>query len=581
MRVLLMWMAALALFARPALTETPPEMPTASPAKDAKLTREKASEAGRNETRAKPDSPSPEAQIQQLRDLIQAQARELEAQRAALREQQERTEALERQLHATPMREEVTPVAASVASSVVPMVNSIDASQGYSGSQPEQKSPLSFRIGTADFYPGGFLDFTTVFRSTNVGSGLGTSFGSIPFNNTQPQASLTETRFSAQNSRVSLKVTTKAGKQDVLGYVETDFLGFQPPNANVTSNSNSLRMRLYWVDVKRGGWEVLGGQSWSLLTPNRVGLSSIPSDIFYTQNMDTNYQVGLTWARQTQIRVVYHASKNWAIGVSAENPQQFVPSSVAFPSAPVSFATQFDNGSGSTSAASSGTNPATPNLHPDIIVKTAFDGLIGERAMHVEVAGLLRSFKVLNSLRTPNGTDTLTGGGGSINVNLELIKNLRFIGTSFYSYGGGRYIFGLGPDVVVRPDGRLSGIHSGAGITGFEYQATPQWLLYSYYGGAYFQRNFGFVTPSSCVGFGAPVTAPCSTSTSTANTANRAIQEGTIGLIQTLWKNPSYGALQIITQYSYLTRSPWSVTPPTPKNAHASLAYVDLRYVLP
>jgi hypothetical protein len=39
--------------------------------------------------------------------------------------------------------------------------------------------------------------------------------------------------------------------------------------------------------------------------------------------------------------------------------------------------------------------------------------------------------------------------------------------------------------------------------------------------------------------------------------------------------------LQVLTQYSYLTRSPWFVAPGAPKNAHASMVYVDFRYLLP
>jgi len=41
-------------------------------------------------------------------------------------------------------------------------------------------SPLSFRIGVADFTPFGFMDFTTVHRSTNVGIGISTNFVGIP-----------------------------------------------------------------------------------------------------------------------------------------------------------------------------------------------------------------------------------------------------------------------------------------------------------------------------------------------------------------------------------------------------------------
>jgi len=80
------------------------------------------------------------------------------------------------------------------------------------------------------------------------------------------------------------------------------------------------------------------------------------------------------------------------------------------------------------------------------------------------------------------------------------------------------------------------------------------------------------VSGFTCVGFGFP---------GSANTNNRAIQEATIGFTQTLWGSPEHGKLQFITQSSYVVRSPWSVAIGSPKNAHAFLEYVDLRYVLP
>lgn len=456
-----------------------------------------------------------------------------------------------------------------VASTVVPTVASSPAPVAqYAGekksaeSEKEKPAPLSIRVGSADLTVGGFMDFTAIFRSTNGGSGIGTSFGSIPFSNT-PAGRLSETRFSAQNSRVSLKATSKVGANNVTGYVEADFLGFQPTNGFVTSNSNSLRMRLYWVDVQRGKFEILGGQSWSMMNPNRTGLSPNPSDIFYSQNMDTNYQVGLTWSRQAQFRLIYHPSKEWAAGISLENPQQFVGGAVVLPSAV--YAGQVDTGS----------NAATPNLHPDIIAKVAYDPTIAGKHMHVEVAGLLRSFRIFDP--TTNASTSITGGGGSANANLELAKNFHLILNTFYSDGGGRYIFGLGPDLIVKPDGTPSGVHSASGIGGFEYQFNPKTMLFGYYGGAYYQRNTGLlVDPKTgkitLVGFGF---------SGSPSSANRSVQEGTFGFIQTFWKSPHYGALQMINQYSYLTRSPWSVASGAPKNAHASMAYVDLRYVLP
>src|SRR6187549_627340 len=73
---------------------------------------------------------------------------------------------------------------------------------------PPPTSPLSIHLGDANFLPGGFVDAIAYVRSTNVGSGLGTSFGSIPFSNTA-QGGLSETRLTAQNSRLSLQVTSR------------------------------------------------------------------------------------------------------------------------------------------------------------------------------------------------------------------------------------------------------------------------------------------------------------------------------------------------------------------------------------
>jgi uncharacterized coiled-coil protein SlyX len=539
-----------------------------------------------------------ESEVQEMKGLLRAQSQQLEEQRQALQRQQEQMRLLETKLDgnsgpATPAAS--TPSAEAAATQPYAANIEIHAPANANGSKggglhiqksPTDNSPISFRIGNMDFTPGGFLDFTSVTRTTALGSGIGTSFGSIPLNTSLPAAGLSETRFSAQNSRVSLKAQGDFGETSVTGYVEADFLGYQPPNALVTSNSDSMRMRLYFADLKRGPFEIQAGQMWSFMTPNRTGLSPMPSDLFYSQDMDTNYQVGLTWARQAAVRFIVHPTKWWAFGISLENPEQFVPTTVVLPG--TTFASQLDNGSSDTSSSAAVNNTKVPNLMPDIIVKTAFDGHVGERHMHIEAAGLVRSFKVVNQLSSPAENSTLVGGGGSVNFNLELFKNFHAIANTYYSYGGGRYIFGLGPDVIVKSNGQLSGVHSGSGIAGFEWQTTPRAMLYGYYGGAYFQRNYGFefnatgscdgVGGTSCLGFGFP---------GSSTSSNRAIQEGTIGIIPTLWSSPNYGKLQIITQYSYLTRSPWSipaVTPTTvadPKNAHASLIYVDLRYTLP
>lgn len=452
-----------------------------------------------------------------------------------------------------------------------PVIESPVASAPQSSEAPEQNpeipnSPIPaqpLKIGAATLTPVGFVDATAFFRSRNLGSGIGASFGSLPFSNTTA-GRLSETRLTIQNSRFGLQYDSSFDRNKVRAYMETDFLGAQPANAFVTSNSDSLRMRLYWVDISRGKFEFLGGQSWSLLTPGRAGISPMPSDIFYTQDMDTNYQVGLTWARQLQFRFVYHASPAVTAALSLENPQQYIGAGVALPPLLSSMAAEVDSNG----------NTAAPNAVPDVIGKLAFDPRVGGRHMHVEFAGLLSTFKTYNP--ATNATASAEGGGGSFNFNLELFKNFHWVGSSFYSSGGGRYIYGLAPDFIIRGDGSPSPVRAESGITGFEYQATPKTMFYGYYGGAYIGRNIALALTSK--GDYAPVGYGYAGSSSN---NNRAIQEGTFGVIQTFWKNEQYGALQLITQYSYLTRAPWYVAPGSPKNANLSEAYADIRYILP
>jgi hypothetical protein len=518
------------------------------------------------------------SKIQKLLDAMAAQQKAIADQQQQISQQQQEIEKLKQQLNTQPQ--------AASTDSDSQLAHTVNASLTIANPKPvarpisdvaqedkAKESPLSFKIGGAEFTPGGFMDFTAIFRSENTGNPGGTNFFAIPFSNTIA-GHLTETRFSAQNSRISLKAHEKFGENDVTGYYEIDFLGNDAANVFVTSNSHTMRQRLYFVDVKRHKWEILAGQSWSWLTPNRSGLSPYPSDVFYSQNMDFNYQVGLTWTRAPQVRFAYHPNDHWAMGIALENPEQFGgQGEVTFPAAfNAQLAGQIDQANIS----------STPNLHPDIIPKIAYDTDMGGKHFHVEAAGLLTGLKTTNLVAGTFVKHSKEGAGLEGAVNLEVVKNFRLVANGFWSDGGGRYVFGMGPDVVALPnaagtDVMLSLVHSYSGIFGFEAQVTPKTMFYGYYGGAYFQRNFALDTsagakPNTFVGFGGP---------NSANNNNRAIQEPTIGWIQTFWKNPQYGALQLITQASYLTRAPWFVPNGAPKNAHLGMGWVDLRYVLP
>ena len=457
-------------------------------------------------------------------------------------------------------------------------------------------SPLFFNIGSAKFTPGGFIDLTNFFRTKDIGSGIGTSFNGVPYNNSLPLAALTEDHFSLQNSRVTLRVDSNVAGGAAVGYLEADFLGFTNDNLNVTSNSDTLRLRVYFLDYRRGKIEILAGQDWSMVTPSRTGIAFMPADVFNTQDMDTNYNLGLQWERTPQFRLIFHPTNTFAIGFGIENPQQYTGSAVTFPTTPIAFNTTQVNTGTSLNGTAIGASPstavnslATPDLAPDLIVKAAYDPKVTGHALHFEGYGIFRTFRIDSFSGTTNlGTTTIHGGAGSFNSNYEIFKNFKIYETAYFSSGGGREIGNSNvPDFIVTPAASatstlgLSPVRSDSGILGLEYQAAPKFLFYGYYGYVYVGQDF-----ASCGTAAAPATCgygyyPIGAAAGSANSNNRSFYEPTIGFVPTFWRNPNYGALSLITQFSYLSRSPWYVAAGTPRNAHAAMAWIDLRYTLP
>lgn len=431
-------------------------------------------------------------------------------------------------------------------------------------------SPLAIHVGDADLLIGGFMDATAIMRSTNTGNGIGTNFSAFPFTTTatgapNPTGNLSETRFSTQNSRITLQATSKVGSANVKGYIEADFLGNTAQNLNVTSNSNTLRMRLYWAQYQQGKFEFLAGQSWSFMTPNRNGLSPMPGDLFYSQDVDTNYQMGLTWGRTTQFRFIAHATDVITAGLSLENPQQYTGGAVVLPAAFV--ASQVDTGSGGSAI---GSSSPTPNMYPDIIGKIAFDPKTGSTHQHIDAAFLVSGYKTFNPATSASSTNT--GTGGSINVVLEPVKNLRLLANNYFSKGGGRYIANTNiPDFIVNPDFSLTPVNSWSGIYGLEVTAKKS-LLYGYYSVSQADQTVTVdANGKTPIGYGIDGS----------QSANHKIQETTVGLTQTFFRDPKIGGMQLMLQFSNLKRTPFSVPAGTPASANLNMLYVNVRYILP
>ena len=120
---------------------------------------------------------APADQVSKLREQIAAQQKQLDEQRQALDAAQKALAAaqqsidsqqklLDRLVAAQSAPAAVAPqtAAAPVAAAPTPVAAEVD-------SVGRPFSPLGFHIGGAEFTPNGFVDFSNVYRSRNIGSG--------------------------------------------------------------------------------------------------------------------------------------------------------------------------------------------------------------------------------------------------------------------------------------------------------------------------------------------------------------------------------------------------------------------------
>ena len=507
--------------------------------------------------------------LKTLREAIAAQQKQIADQQKKLEDLQQQLDA---KSAATPHVQNATLTTTAPATSV---------SMVQSDVEKPKESPLSVRIGGTEFTPGGFVDFTNIFRTTNVGSAVSTGFNAIPFSNTAP-GQITEFRSSGQYSRFNLKVTGKYGENKLNGYIEADFNGNDAANMFVTTNPHTFRLRLFYLQLQRHSWEFTAGQAWGLLTPNKVGVGASPSDLDTTMATDGNIMVGVMYSRDAQFRLAWKPSDRFGWAVAVANPQQTTAGEVVLPSGgtgnPISTTLnpQVDGSAGA----------GVPNLMPDITTKIAFDTNPTGRNLHVEAGAIVTSVQL--SVPRPGVVGAFDkksdiGGGILGGLGYSVTKKFRVLAHGMYGPGVGRYFIGFGPQFVVVPiavspttfTATPSPVHAGAGFGGVEWQAATKTQIGAYYGGFYFQRNaFADITVPTLpiIGFGG---------IGSGLNNNRSIQEGEFVLAQTLWKNPQYGALVLTSDNSYTTRAPWFHLATQPKNAHMFMSRLDLKYVIP
>ena len=470
----------------------------------------------------------------------------------------------------------------------------------------EKKLPKGmFQVGAVNVTLGGFIEAATVFRSRNLASDIQTPFNNLPFRYS-PLYHETEFHESARQSRVSAAVDAHPDEVTKLqALVVADFLGGAPTSNYNQSNSWVPRLREAWASYDRKDWgfELLGGQTWTLLTMNKVGVD--PTKLNLPVNIDPQYVVGFNWARQAQIRIAksFGQGQFW-LAAAAENSSS-VYANTGIPSAlgtlnisnpgvgvdgigsnsVTSVVTGVTTAGGKTTTTT--TNVLTPgnitnDVAPDVVVKGTADFNVG----HFEAYGVGRVFHDrLSQLGTGESQTTFGGGGGAAGLIHIVPKLLDVQFSGLVGKGIGRYGTSQLPDATVGSHGQPVTIPEWDALVGVIGHPSPAVDLYGYLGTeqvistrSFDAENAGKLTG---YGYGNPLynNTGCEVELSPASacTANTSgIVEGTAGGWYKFVQG-SYGTMQVGASYSYVHRSVFQGVGRTPQTDD-NVVFLSFRY---
>jgi len=480
----------------------------------------------------------------------------------------------------------------------------------------ELEHPTQIHFRGITITPGGFIEAAGIYRTHNENASVNSASGdyNIPLAGTT-NAFLSEFRFDARQSRLSLLAEGKIGSVKATGYYEMDFLGAAPTANENQSNSFNLRQRQIWASAQfSDGLTFSGGQQWSLLTTNRKGIANRAEFIPLTIN--AQYIIGYDWARQPSFRIVKTFSNDISAAFAVENPSTVVnvqgvtvaPTSgstapiFGFNNSPNAqspnglFVLNYTSCSVPSGVLPSGTaafcpttgNGVSTNLAPDLVAKIAFDHWI-----HFEIKGIGRAFRDRFDGVTH---DTFAGGGGFGLVAPVVKSKLDIIAEGLAGNGIGRYGSGGGTDITLRPanatyNAAIVPLRSYHFLAGPEIHLTPSLDIYAYGGEEYYERNF---VAGTTAGYGSNLlnNANCAVEQTAGGAApscpnqTRYAWEATPGFWYRFYKGTS-GTVQWGVQYSYSKRALWSGTGTTlfpagfaPKG-NDNQVYTSFRYYLP
>lgn len=563
-----------------------------------------------------------QADIQSLRDALAAQQQQIQLLQQQLRQREQQIQqAQSAAQEASSKAESAAATAGQETQTVSGLQSTVKDLRSNSSStaetiQNEQKritdleNPTSLHFRGVTLTPGGFVEAAGLWRSHNENASLNsaTADSNLPLQGSA-NTKLTEFRGDARQSRLTLLAETKLNTAKLSGYYEVDFLGAAPTANQVESNSFNLRQRQLWAQVDfDNGFTFTGGQMWSLVTSHRKGLATRAE--FLPTVIDPQYNVGFNWARQLGARL----TKNWSnkvwFAVSVENPETATNVSNA-PANILGLNTSSNALSPSGLIVLNnvpGANGVSTNLAPDL----AFDAVVEPGWGHFEIKGVGRSFRdrIAGSAAVPGQNISSYGGGVGASFILPVIaKKLDVVGEGLFGNGIGRYGAGVGPDVTIRPDGKLIPIRGYQGLGGLESHPTPKLDVYAYVGGEYYQRT-AYISPTATtvnargVGYGSPFinvancaigfssgTPPVVTTeanfAATCSAQSRYVYEAQPGFWYRFYRGPK-GTLQFGGSYSYTYRKTYpgllgnsfTAIPYAPKGIE-NMIMTSFRYILP
>ena len=460
-------------------------------------------------------------QLQELRDELRrkdqvVQQAQTAATDAAGKADAAQASATQQQAAVTELKTNVTDLQGTVANTVVNLQET---------QKTMSESPAAIHYKGVTLTPGGFVAAETVTRQRANESDINTPFNSIPYQG-NALAHINESNFTARQSRLSLLAESNVGSAKLTGYWEGDFLGAGVTSNNRQSNSYVFRQRILFAQAAlQSGWIFTGGQQWSLATETRKGITNRTEVLPMT--VDSQYQVGFSWARQYGFRVVKDFGGKFALGLSVEGPQATIGgrgfSSVSTTNQGTATVSTIGNafvdgpGSGGGLLNFVDTTGYSLNKSPDFIVKAVADPKWG----HYEVFGIFSTFRNrvypcavvgtnstdtnppavpttilcgLNGSTTPSSVgaynDTRGGGGVGANIRVPVVaKKLDFAIQGAAGDGIGRYGSAQLADITLRPDGTQAPIRTAHALGELELHPNSKLDIYAYFGGEYAWRT--------------------------------------------------------------------------------------------